>query len=52
MKVQKIFQGTFKLFTVMGQVFYLSRQTIEHLDPRVVRCLLVCCQVGHWLMQV
>jgi hypothetical protein len=51
-KVQEIFQGTFKLISIVGQVLYLSRQTIEHLDPRIVRSLLVCWQVGSWLMQV
>ena len=51
-KVQKIFQGTFELFSILGQVLYLSRQTIVHLDPRIVCSLLVCWQVGYWLMQV
>ena len=48
----KIFQGTFELFSILGQVLYLSRQTIVHLDPRIVCSLLVCCQVGYWLIQV
>jgi hypothetical protein len=52
MKVQEIFQGTFKLISFMGQVLYLSRQTTEYLDPRIVRSLLVCWQGGYWLMQV
>jgi hypothetical protein len=42
MKVQEIFWGTFKLISIMGQVLYLSRQTIEHLDPRIVCSLLAC----------
>ena len=41
MKVQKIFQGTFELFCIMGQILYLSRHTILHLDPRTVCSLLV-----------
>jgi hypothetical protein len=52
MKVQEIFQDTFKLISIMGQVLYLNRQTIEHLDPTIVCSLLVCWQVGYWLMQV
>ena len=52
MKVQEIFQGRFKLISIVGQVLYLRRQTIEHLDPRTVCSLLVCWQVGCWSMQV
>jgi hypothetical protein len=29
MKVQEIFQSTFKLITIVGQVLYLRRQTVE-----------------------
>jgi hypothetical protein len=36
MEVQEIFQGTFKLISILGQVLYLSRQTTEHLDHRIV----------------
>ena len=42
MKVQNIFQGTVELFSIMGQVLYLIRQTIEHLYPRIICSLLVC----------
>jgi hypothetical protein len=35
MKVQEIFQGTFKLISIVGQALYLRRQTIEHLNPNV-----------------
>jgi len=35
MKVQEIFQGTFKLISIVGQVLYLRRQTIEYLNPRI-----------------
>jgi len=35
MKLQEIFQDTFKLISVVGQVLYLRRQTIEHLNPRL-----------------
>ena len=52
MKIQEIFQGMFKLISITGQVLYLSRQTTEHLDPRMVCSLLVRWQVGYWLMQV
>jgi len=52
MKIQEIFQGTFKFISIMGQVLYLRRQTIEHLDPRIVCSLLVCWQFGYWSMQV
>jgi len=52
MKIQEIFQGTFKLISIVGQVLYLRRQTIEHLDPRIVCSLLVCWQVGYWSMHV
>ena len=29
MKIQEIFQGTFKLISIMAQFFYLRRQTVE-----------------------
>jgi len=48
MKIQEIFQGTFKLVFVMRQVLYLRRQTIEHLTPRIICFLLVCWQIGYW----
>jgi len=41
MKVQEIFQGTFKLISTVGQVLYLRRQTIEHLNPKIIWSLLV-----------
>jgi len=31
MKVQEIFQGTFKLISSVGPILYMRRQTIEHL---------------------
>jgi hypothetical protein len=30
MKIQEIFQGTFKFISIMRHVLYLRRQTIEH----------------------
>jgi len=36
MKIQEFFQGTFKLFSIAGQVLYLRRQTIEHPNPRLI----------------
>jgi len=42
----------FELISIMGQVLYLRRHTIEHLDPRIVCSLLVCWQVGYWSVQV
>jgi len=50
MKVQEIFQGTFKLISIVGQVLYLRRQTIEHLNPRMICSLLVYWQIGYWQM--
>jgi hypothetical protein len=41
MKVQEMFQVTFKLISVVGQVLYLRRQTTEHLNPRIMCSLLV-----------
>jgi len=50
MKAQEIFQDTFKLISSVGQVFYLRRQTIEHLNPRITCSLLVYWQIGYWQM--
>jgi len=50
MKLQEIFQDTFKLISVVGQVLYLRRQTIEHLNPRLICSLLVYWQIGYWQM--
>jgi hypothetical protein len=36
MEVQEIFQGTFKLISIVGQVLYLRRQAIEHFNPRIM----------------
>jgi len=47
MKIQEIFQGTFKLISVVRQVLYLRRQTIEHANPRICS-LVVYWQVGYW----
>jgi len=47
MKVQEIFQGTFKLISIVGQVLYLRRQIIEHLNPRICS-LLVYWQIRYW----
>jgi len=52
MKVQEIFQGTFKLISIVGQVLYLRRQTIEHLNPRIIRSLLVYWQIGYWQIRI
>jgi len=46
MKIQEIFQVTFKLIFIMGQVLYLRRQTIEHPNPRIICSLLVCWHIG------
>jgi len=48
MKVQEIFQGTFQLISIVGQVLYLQRQTTEHLNSRIICSLLVYWQVGYW----
>jgi len=37
MKVQENFQGTFKLISIMKQVLYLRRQTIEHVNTRIIK---------------
>jgi len=37
MKIQENFQGTFKLISIMRQVLYLRRQTIEHPNPRIIQ---------------
>jgi len=31
-----------KLLSIVGQVLYLRRQTIEHPNPRIICSLLVC----------
>ena len=36
MKIQENFQGTFKLISIMAQLFYLRRQTVEHPNPSVM----------------
>ena len=36
-KIQEIFQGTFKLISIMRQVLYLRRQIIEHPNPRIIQ---------------
>jgi len=41
MKIQEIFQGTFKLISVVGEVLYLRRQTTEHPESRIICSLLV-----------
>jgi len=48
MKVQEIFQGIFKLISIVGQVLYLRRQTIEHLNARIMCSLLVYWQIEYW----
>ena len=35
MKEQEIFQGMFKLTSIMAQFLYLRRQTVEHPNPSV-----------------
>jgi len=35
MKIQEIFQGMFKLISIMAQFFHLRRQTVEHPNPSV-----------------
>jgi len=41
MKIQEKFQGMFKLISIVGQVLYLRRQTIEHPNPRIISSPLV-----------
>ena len=36
MKIQEVFQGTFKIISIMVQFPYLRRQTVEHPNP--VQC--------------
>ena len=36
MSIQKIFQGTFKMISIMGQFLYMCRQAIKHLNPRIM----------------
>jgi hypothetical protein len=52
MDIQEIFQSMFKLISVIRQVLYWRRQAIEHTNTRIKCSLLVCWQVGYWLMQV
>jgi len=35
MKIQDIFQGTFKFISIMAQFLYLRRQAVEHTNPNV-----------------
>jgi len=48
MREQHFIKGTFKLISTVGQVLYLRRQTIEHLNPKIICSLLVYWQVGYW----
>jgi len=48
MKTQEIFQSTFKLISIMRQVLYLRRQTIEHPKPRIICSLLVRWWIVYW----
>jgi len=41
MKIQELFQATFKLISIMEQFLYLRRQTVEHPNPCVVCSLLI-----------
>ena len=41
MKIKEIFQGTFKLISIMAQFIYLRRQTVEHPNPSVICSLLI-----------
>jgi len=41
MKVQEIFQGTFKVISIVRQVLYLSWQANEHLNTRIICSHLV-----------
>ena len=50
MKIQEIFQGTFKLISIMAQFFYLRRQTVEHPNPSVICSLLIYWQIRYWQM--
>ena len=36
------FSRHFKLISIIGQVLYFSRQTIEHFNPKTVCSLLIC----------
>ena len=50
MKIQEIFQGMFKLISIMAQFLYLRRQTVEHPYPSVKCSLLVYWQIRYWHM--
>ena len=50
MKVQEIFQGMFKLSSIMAEFLYLRRQTVEHPNPSVIRSLLIYSQFRYWQM--
>jgi len=48
MKIQEIFQSMFKLISIMKQVLYLRKQTIEHPNHRIICSLLVRWQIVYW----
>ena len=41
MKIQEVFQGTFKLISFTEYFLYLRRQTVEHPNPSVISSLLI-----------
>ena len=52
MKIQKIFQGTFKLISIIADFLYLTRQTVEHPNPNVICSLLINRQIRYWQMEI
>jgi len=36
MKIQELFQGAFKLISIMAQFLYLRRQAVEHRNLNVI----------------
>jgi len=41
MKIQEVFQGTFKLISFTAYFFYLRRLTVEHTNSSVIFSLLL-----------
>jgi len=41
MKIQEIFQGTFKLISIVEQVLYLRGQTVEYPNLRIIVPILI-----------
>jgi hypothetical protein len=36
MGIQEVFQIHFRLFYIMGQIFYWARSAVKHLDPSIM----------------